>query len=868
VFCGSATAQDGDLTQFRLSNGLKVIVKEDHSRKLAAIQLWVMVGSAYEEDPERGISHVIEHMAFKGTKTRGVGQIAREVEQIGGEINAYTSWDETVFHIVLPSHALSQGLDIVTDAVFRASLDQEEFEKEKRVVLEEILEEADQPEQVAFNLVFKTAYVRSPYRFPIIGSKESVANLSRKDILDFYAKWYVPENMFLLVVGDVDPDMVRKEVERLTSDVKSTCFVRPSLPQEPVQTEIRTALVRDPNAIETRLDLAFHIPSMKGNDINALDLAADILAGREDSRLVRLLKREKNIVNSIFAASFTPKEPGLFSISVTLPSGNLEAATRGVLEELSRLQEAPPTAQELQDARNHIESQHVYGRETVQGTAKLMGAFQNQLDDANYEDKYLELNSAVTSEQISAAVRKYLLPPNLTITVLLPRNEAKEFEIRQLEAVAASFQSARKVSPRAAAEPVYRELSNGLKVALVPDNSNPVISFRIACLGGKRFETPDTQGIMNFIARMVDKGTGTMTELDIARKVNEMGGSLSGFSGNDSFGLSASFFSRHWNRGLELLAQLYMDPAFPEKNLERERDLILNDIKTEPDAPESYALNVLNKATFPEFPYGYNKLGTLATVSGFTGQDLKLTFRRFAIPSNTVIAVVGKMDTQEVLAEIERIFGALPAGSKEIPEILEEKPMQTFNEMVIDVPRAKAHLALGFRTVTHYDPDRFALDVLNHILAGQGGRLFLQLRDKESLAYSVTSFFRPGMSPGIFGLYMACDAPKVDRAFAGLVEQIKLIRETRVSDSELNKGINNLVGNYVISLQSSADRAEDMGLNTLYGLGHDYSRVYLQKVREVTGEDVQRVARKYLDLDRCGIVKVLPAHEKTGRGAR
>ena len=233
-------------------------MKEDHSRKVAAVQMWVMVGAAYENDSERGISHVIEHMAFKGTKRRGVGRIAEGVEELGGEINAYTTWDETVFHVVVPSSATSSGLDLITDAVFRSVIDQKELEKEKKVVLEEILEEQDRPEDVALNQVFKTAYIKSPYRFPVIGQKEIVEKITRKNILDFRKKWFVAGNMFLMVVGDVDPAAIRKDVERFTSDVKATGFLKVSLPQEPLQTQIRSAVNRDPDALETRLHSLSH----------------------------------------------------------------------------------------------------------------------------------------------------------------------------------------------------------------------------------------------------------------------------------------------------------------------------------------------------------------------------------------------------------------------------------------------------------------------------------------------------------------------------------------------------------------------------------------------------------------------------------
>jgi len=669
----------------------------------------------------------------------------------------------------------------------------------------------------------------------------------------------------LLVVGDVDPSSLRKDVQRLTSDIKPSGFFRAPLPQEPPQKQIRTAIVRDPKAAETRLDIAFHIPSMKGGDVNALDVVADILGARDDSRLRRVLKQEKGLVNSISASSLTPKEPGLMTISATLEAKNLEAAAKETMKELARLAETPPSREELEQGQIHIESEHVYARETVQGMARNMGTYQNDLGDAEYEQKYLALNSAVTPQQVSAAVKNYLMPPNVTVSVLLPAGEAQDFRVEELEKIVSDFAPAAKTVAAGtlpAAGAIFRELANGIKLVLVPDQSNPVISFRIACLGGKRFETKETQGIMNFIARMLNKGASDMTQSDIDHKVDRMGGSLAGFSGNDSFGLHARFFSRYWDQGLELLFSLYTDPTFPQEKVDRERDLILNAIKAEPDTPTEYVINILNRTLFPDFPYGFDKLGIPATVAGFTVEDLEWAYQRLAVPSNTVIAAVGKMDARKVSEKMEQLFGKIPAKALEKSEIPLEKPLQKVREEMVHVPRAKAHLTIGFRGTAFSDPDRAPLDVLNRILAGQGGRLFLQLRDRESLAYTVTSFVRPGLDPGIFGVYLACDAAKVDRAYQGLVKQIELIKKDRVSDKELKKAINDLIGNHVISLQSSWDRAELIGLYTLYGLGHDYDYVYIRKIREVTSDDVLRVARKYLDLERCAIVKILPEEEE------
>jgi zinc protease len=393
---------------------------------------------------------------------------------------------------------------------------------------------------------------------------------------------------------------------------------------------------------------------------------------------------------------------------------------------------------------------------------------------------------------------------------------------------------------------------------MVSDPSNPVVSFRIAHLGGKRFESEEYEGIMNFLARMLDKGAGNMTEDDIARKVDEMGGRLYGFSGYDSFGVSANFFSRHLHEALELLWLIHSHPTFPEEKVETERKLIINRIETEPDRPVTYTVTQLLRVLFPAHPYGHDQEGTLATVSGFTRDDLIRAYERFAVPSNTVITAVGDMDLRETMDQIAALFGRDPAKPLDVPEIPEQEPLTKVDEEVVRIPRAKAHVAIGFRGTKLADADRYPMDVLNNLLAGQGGRLFVELRDKQSLAYVVTSFVRPGLDPGIFALYIACETSKMDRATQGLIREIQRIRQGPVGDEELRHAINNLTGNHMIALQSSLSRAETRALNTLYGLGYDYDAEYIEKIKQVKAEQVLAVARRYLDLDRCAIVKILP----------
>ncbi|MEW6348122.1 MAG: pitrilysin family protein [Thermodesulfobacteriota bacterium] len=858
-----AYAIDGNITNFTLPNGLEVLVKEDHARKVTALQIWVKVGSADEEQDERGISHLIEHMAFKGTERRGVGTIASEVESLGGDINAYTSWDETVFHIVVPSSATVQGLDILTDAVLRPVIDPGELEKEKQVVIEEILEGEERPERKAGKFLLLNAYTASPYRYPIIGYKETVERFTRDNIERFRQKWYVPENMLLVIVGDVDPTALKPELARMTADFKPQGFFRHPRAQEPPQEKTRTAVMRDNNSRETRLHMAFHIPSIHGVDVNALDLTSDLLGARESSRLVRAIKKEKGLVNTISASAMTPKETGVFIISATLESKNIEAVTRAIMDEVAKLAKTPPSEEELDRAKTNIEAQHILARETVQGMARNLGSFRTDLGDAHYEKKYLELNRIVKPKQASEVTARYLVPPNVTLTLLIPEKDRPDFKVDSLQDVLKTYEPPEPPSRVAARAPevLTATLDNGMRVVLVPDRSNSVVSFRVGCLGGKRYENEQDQGIMNFISRMLDKGTQTLNEGEISRKIEDMGGRLKGFAGYDSFGLAGHFFSRHLDDGLKLVMDLYAHPSFPQDRLDRERSLILNQIKTEPDRPVEFAVQVFSETLFPKHPYGYDKHGSVETVTGFTREDLLEAYKRFSVPANTVMTVVGDLDPQVTLAKIKELFGGIPATRFEAPEVTKEAPLTETRRKTLEIPRAKAHLLIGFRGTTFTDKERYSLTALNNILAGQGGRLFLELRDKESLAYVVTSIFRPGIDPGFFAIYMACDVAKLDQAEAGLLREINRVRTEPVSAAELHRSITNLVGNYQIHLQSTSARAENTCLNTLYGLGYDFDKEYVEKIKAVTSADVLDAAKQFLSPDKCAIVKILPGKE-------
>lgn len=857
---GVGQAEMSHIKTYTFPNGFKVFIQENPHQDVATIQYWVEVGSADESKEVRGISHVIEHMAFKGTEKRGVGEISKEIDAIGGSVNAYTSWDKTVFHVTVPADKTFQGLDVISDAVLNPVIDPKELEKEKEVVIEEILEGEERPSRKSFYQLFETAYTTSSYKYPVIGFRETVRGITRRDIMDFRKRFYIPRNMFLVVAGNVDAEELRKKVEQYVGDLPRADFIRAPRPEEPEQKQIRSALVRDPNSREARLKIAFHIPSARGVDVSAIDLAADLLGARESSRLVRVLKKEKRLVNSISVYAATPKQPGLFVVSAGLEGENIKAATKEIMEQIKALAGTPPSREELERAKINIESDLLYARETVQGAARSIGDFQVLLDDATYQDKYLMMNRSVTPEQISQVTAKYLSPPNLTISILMPEDEAPDLKLASLVETAKSYQvkSSAEKELEENENVIKTELENGLRVALKPDPTNAIVSFRIALLGGKRFESPESKGIMYFISQMMEKGAGNMSEREIAEAVENLGGRLSAFSEYDTFGLSATFFSRNIEAGLELLSTIYSAPTFPNDKIERERNLIVNKIQNAPDQPARFAIQKLNRALYPTHPYGYPIEGVIGTVSAFTRDDLVSAYKRYAVPSNTVLTAVGDLDPERTLEMIRKYFGKIPSTSFQAPDIPDEKEITEPVENVVRIPRAKAHLAIGFRGPTIEEDDRYALTVLDEALSGMGGRLFIELRDKKSLAYSVASFFRPGLDPGAFIVYMACDPAKVEESVKGIFEQLFLVREKDLSSAEIDRAKHSIIGARDISSQSSWSKAKRNARYELFGLGLDYDEQFRRKILSVTADDIRRVANKYLDPSKYAITKILP----------
>lgn len=857
----------GDAVNFELPNGMKVILLENHKAPVVAFQAWVNVGSSDEGPGTYGMAHVHEHMLFKGTQKRGVGEIARDVEGAGGDINAWTSFDQTVYHLVLASRFFDTGLDILADALRSSTFDPDELKRELQVVLEEIRRGNDMPSRRISEDLFELAYAKHPYGRPIIGYDKVVEKFTREQILDFYHRWYAPNNMTFVVVGDFDAKKAKAKIRKAFAGFKKEKLPKRHNITEPEQKSMRAKLLRQ-NVQETHFTFAFHIPDIKSEDMPALDLLSMVLSHGESSRLNQRIKEEQGLVNGISAYSYSPRDAGLFIVQAALNDQKIEKALTNSVQEVVRTRYEPVSHEELRRAKINIISEAVYEKETVEGQARKLGFYQTVLGDLSWEKQYYDRIEAVTPADIQRVADKYFRPDNVTVVGLLPDHVQKDVKADRLKSwVMAGFKRAAEGGKQKhrAGEVETLTLKNGVRLVLKENHDLPVLSVKAVSLGGILYETKETNGLSNMVARVWTKGTPDKSAFVIAKSIESMAGSLDAISGRNSLGLSMEVLSQFTDEGMHLLVDVLRHPTFDDKELEIERRNVLEYLRSLEDNLSAFVFKNFMKELCGDHPYSMHVAGTKENVERFKRADLQSFYERIVKPDNLVISIVGDFNSKHMKDVLERELGDWhPVPFQRITA----QPLQAVtNARSSEVFRKKeqAHLVYGFIGPALTSEDRYALEVLNTVLSGQGGRLFLELRDKQSLAYSVSSFYQEALGSGFFGVYIGTDPRKLDQAMTGIRKELERVTTTKITKAELDRAIKYIVGSFEIDLQRNSALAASFGYNELYGLGWDEYQKYTKRVLKVNTDDVLRVAKKYIDLQHPTVSVIRPPAQENAQ---
>jgi len=819
-----------------LDNGLVILAKESPSRDLVAVDIKVMAGSSLEGDHlGSGVSHLVEHMVFKGTATRKPGDIEKEIKSYGGFINGSVSQDLTGYHIILPSKYLKAALLLLKDMLSNASFDNKELDKEKEVILGEMRMNLDDPESQIMRLLNETSYLRHAYKYPPIGYEDAFRRLSREDAIKYYKKMYAPNNTVVSIVGGIDASRAIDTAGEVFSDFGQPHYgLISAAVAEPAQVEKRSAEKEFQTSL-AYLAIAFHSTSLFDKDLFAMDVLAMILGRGDNSRLNKTLLKSKRLVHSIGSWNYTPRDPGLFVITAVLDKEKLDEAQKAVIDEVGKLREGKIDDDELETAKRMVIADYIFSRQNVEDEANSLSADYMLTGAYDFSARYVDGIQKVNREDVERAASTYLREENSNVVRLLPKGY--------------------KMPPPAAPAAVPQEypvkkatLQNGLRVLVRKSSKTPTVSISAAISGGIAGETASDNGISNLTARLLLKGAAKRKESDIAGVIEKLGGSINAFSGFNSFGVNIEMLAPDIETGLAILKDILATPTFPEDQLEKERSIVLAMIKEEDSDIFHRGFNELKKELFAGSPYGFPILGREETVMSLKRGDVANFYKQCFTPENVVISVSGNIETDQLLDRLKDLFadlkksGSAATGNAKVPGI-DKTRSKTLN-----MDKEQSLVLFGFQTVSIENADKYALDVLGSILSGSSGRLFSIMRDRLSLAYALGCIQKLARDTGFSALYVACRKDKAAQVRKVLIEEIAAVKTAFATDDELAMAKRELETSHDIEMQANLFFSQNSALDELYGLGCDNLYKYKSGIDKVTKEDVKRAAEKYFDL--------------------
>lgn len=823
----------GEVHQRILPNGLTIIVREDRSSPVASIQAWCATGSIHEgRHLGAGLSHILEHMLFKGTETRDAQEVTQAIQDQGGYINAYTSFDRTVYWVETPSDGVEETLDILADAMMNSTLPEDEYVKEQEVIRREFAMGKDDPNRVSTLLLFSTAYAVHPYREPVIGHLDVYNQLTRDQVMDYYRERYVPNNMAFVVVGDVDAEKVMGQLEEFFADYPRQSLEPVFIPEEPKQLARREQHVEFPTEL-TRLGLAWHIPDISSPDAPALDVLAAVLGQGRSSRLFQEVRERLELVHGISSFAFTPFYPGLFAVRAQCDPENRLPVEEAILEVIATVQEEGISEDELAKAKRQSISDRVGQLTTTRGQAGDLGINWLYTRSLDFTQHYLEQVQEVTVEDVQRVARKYLRPRNLSVASLNPIGSLAEPEAGEI------LVGERRIE--------RFELSNGLKLLVMEDPRLPLVNMTAVFRGGLLAETPETSGITQLFSDMLLRGAGERTARELAETIESAGGSVSTFAGNNSFGVSLEVLAPDRDLGLELLGDILVSPRLLEEDLDREKSTQIAAIKAEEDQMIARTRNLLRRNLFGEHPYALTTTGSEESVRALTREQLVEFKDHYLTAANGVVAVFGDVKAAEVVEKAEALLGGLPEGEPRFEETDEGANLADSLAVRDYVDRQQAVLMVGFQGPDLHSEDRYVLEVIDQACSEMGSRFANRIREELGLAYFIGSGQLLGLAPGMFFFYVGTDPGRAADVEAEMLDEIGNLARNGLSEEELERAKKKLVGRQQIRNQSNANFAFSSALDELYGLGYDHYHAVPGLVEAITEEDVRRVAAKYFD---------------------
>jgi zinc protease len=849
-----------------LPNGLTVLIKPVNSAPVVAINAWVRVGSVNELDKERGITHFIEHMLFKGTDKLKVGELDRLVKAAGGYNNAHTRYESTDFIDVLPADKLEVGVKSMAEALQHSTFDAKELDKERVVVLEELHRAQDNPGFETWNKLTNLAFTKHPYQYPIIGYKERLQTMDRQLLVDYWKRWYKPQNLIVVVVGDVDAKKAMTMVGKYFAPWPATKDVPAKLAKEPAQTALR--FEEFTGDIETTMAI-LGVPTGAEMDADtpAMDMALAILGQGLSSRLNQEVREKQKLGHSLASGQFNGAYPGLGYLWAELEADQVKPVMEAVWREVERMKAAPVSPEEIERQRLRLEHEEANETMSMEGLAGRLGYYEALAGDYAQVDAVTKRMRAVTAADIQRVMQKYFKAERATVVVQRPEKskptgmDAKAW-MRLLSSVAVPAKSSAtakaKLLPGGVSE---YALSSGGRLLVKPIRHTPLVAAQLSFKAGQLLEPAAKSGALNLLARTLLKGTPQMEAAQLAQMTDDLGLGLGPNADADRFSLSFQSLSSKVDPSFALMGKVLRDANIPEDELAKEKERTLKDIKDKTDSPDDYVNDLYYEAFFGKQPYGRPLEGDASSVKKLTREDLLKLKAQALRPDQLLLVMVGDIDPESARKLAEREFGADawvpqgPAPSFVVPM----DPVVKTRRVVHKLNKKQAHLILGWSAPTPLDKDYVALRLVNSVMGeGMDSRLFTEVREKRSLCYTVNSSFDRRLYPGSWRVYVGTQPERVAEAEQVCLQVVKDVADNGITADELTRAKAYAKGIFKVARQDFGTEARVLSNYEFWGLGAIEIDRFAKNVDAVTLEDCKRVAKKYLLVDKTTVALVKP----------
>ena len=840
VICGN-TVWAASAQMFKLDNGQTVVIQEVKNNPIVTIDTWIKTGSIDEDDSNNGVAHFLEHLFFKGTKNHESGEFDQILETKGAITNAATSKDFTHYYVTIPSKDFDLAMELHGDMMLHPLIPRNEMEKERKVVLEEINKDLVSPTRILQENLNSMMYTTHPYKRKVIGRSDVIETITRDQVLNFYNAHYSPSNMITIVVGDVDTNHALERIK----EVFNAEYKKQTKTIYPKESQL-TSQQKKVEYIKTEsgyMVIGFRGTPINDSDSYALDVLSTILGDGRSSVLNQVLKEKKRLAFSVDAGNSTFRDDGIFYISANFEPEKCKQVQSAIFDEIKNIQDKGVSDEQLSLAKNIIERNTYYSRESITNIATEIGYTMALTNDIKFYDTYLDKIKSVSKDEVKRVANKYLGENRSAVSIILPESSKNIPVANKIQ----NLGTAELVSESNGTQKYH--LSDGATMLYTPNSSNDIIAISIYAKGGQLLDK--IAGTANLTAATMMKGTKNYTSLELSQVLEDNGIKIVPSVGADAFSITVLTTKDEYDKTMELLNEVVNNAIFDDYEIEKVKSDKLSAIKTNKDVPIKQAIEEYRDMIYKNTPYSISSKVLEKNIQNIKKSDIIEYYNKIFNPKNIVISINGNIDKDKTIQDLNKIFEP-KAGSQTFDyKIYDSKiPRITAPRTnTIKMPTETAWILLGWQTDgVLSEKDYATLQVIDSILGtGMSSRLFKELREQEGLAYQLGTGYSPNVLRGSFMMYIGTNPATLEKSKQGLLSEIEKLKTEYVGDKELKDAKEKLIGNYVIGLETNLDKASNTGWYEASTRGYEFKEKYVDLINSVTDADIIEVANKYFN---------------------